>query len=734
MLIDLRRRRYLLLWQVLLILVGTTWLWAPHLNHHLSYRTSLISQYETPGQPYSWLFRLGDISTGIMVILMGLFLYKQPFNKTTGRLVLVVGTGLLLDPLLSTTCRQVADTCYEYISTGFILHAIETVITSSAFFVLGVYDALKRKRLVSILFVIFQIGYGLLFVSQLANQDHFNTLSQYIYDISVLIWLAWFGRDYLRPDKFPYKNREPMLVKTSAAAWAFFNGILAILISLAHIHLLGRIKGIYFAGDTAWLAQHGVIVGVIMLYLSRHLYRGERRARQIFMIIAGIETIKYSLISPSPWLMLLYGLTFCGLFIFRDDFQRGTVPLTWRMRLNELYFMAGSLLLAALVGLVSLDRDDRAATIAGRTFDNFFDYATSTDNHPSHIRSILLAHTITTFLVSAIAVIAWILFRPSKIRSGAGRDYAKIEKILHGYSKSSEDFFKLWPKDKDYFWSRDKRSFIAYKRSGPVVFALAGPIGPKPGKAIQEFLDWARGHRLKACFMPVEESQKNLYEKERLNLLQIGSGAVVDIDYFLSSTSKDKWWRWKRNRAEKSGYKFEIAEPPHSRKRMKELKRISDSWLSIGGHSEHGLALGYFDESYLGDRRIYLLADSLGKKIAFANELPQFKKNKIASIDLLRYLPEHNDSMPFLIYKTIESAHEEKKKYFDLGFVPFAKTEDPILVAAQAIGSGRFSSKGLEQFKNKFDPAWRPVYLAYDGDITDLALIALNIERVMELE
>jgi phosphatidylglycerol lysyltransferase len=733
MFLDLTRRRYLLLWQILLILLGTTWLWAPHLNHGLSYRTTLISQYESSGQPYSLLFRLGDLLAGALVILMGLFILRRTPAKNAGRLVMVAGGGMLLDPVLSTTCRQVAGTCQEYVSLSYVLHAIETTITSAAFFALGIYDALKRKRLVSISFVIFQIGYGLLFVTQLANHGHFNTISQYIYDLTLIVWLAWFGRDLLRPSNFPFKNREPSVVKTSAAAWAFLNGILAILISLAHIHLLGRIKGIYFAGDSAWLAQHGVVVGVVMLYLSRHIYRGERRARQIFLLIAGMETIKYALIAPDGLLMVIYGLTFCGLFIFRDDFQRGTMPMTWQMRLSELYFMAGSLLLATLIGLLSLDRDNRVAAIAGQTFDNFFDYATGTDSHISHLRSVLLAHTITAFLVAAIAVMAWILFRPNKLMPGAGRDYAKVEEILRRYSNSSEDFFKSWPKDKDYFWSRNGQNFVAYKRSGPVVFAVADPIGPNPGKTIDEFLEWTRGRRFKACFMPVADTQAKLYEKSGFNLLQIGSSALVDIDNFLDRTVGDKWWRWKRNRAEKSGYQYALAVPPHDRKFIRQLKVISDAWLKVGGHAERGFTLGYFDEAYLRHCCVYHLKDSRGRVIAFANGLPQFKDNGTASIDLLRYVPEHNDSMPYLIFKAMQSAKDDGNKYFDLGFVPFAKADDLILDIAQAIGGDRFSSKGLEQFKNKFDPAWQPVYLAYDGDIADLALIALNIERVMDL-
>jgi membrane-bound metal-dependent hydrolase YbcI (DUF457 family) len=456
------KRRYLVGWQILVLLLGTTWLLAPYLNHALSYRTSLISQYETTAQSYSWLFRGGDFLAGLLVIVAAIYFLRQQYSRGFAWLLLIIGAGLTLDPLLTTTCRQVADSCQEYYSFGFLLHAIETVITSVALFMIGLYDAHVRKRLVSILFCVFQVLYGILFASQLANQEHFNTVSQYFYEVILMVWIVWFVRDYIKPNNYLTGSTEQALAKNFAAAWAFINGVAAIVISLAHINLLGRIKGLYFAGDSAWLAQHGVIVGIIMLYLSRHLARGERRARQIFLAIVGLQILKYSLISPNPDLMMLYGLTFTGLFVLRDDFQIGTVPLTRRMRIKDLYVMLLGLGAALVAALVSLDRDNRVARIGARAIDNFVDYAVGSDNHPiSHIRSILLAQTLTAFIVGASAVILWILFRPHKTPHKAGRSYDRIESTLKQYSTSTEDFFKLWPKDKDYFWDKDKSSFIA---------------------------------------------------------------------------------------------------------------------------------------------------------------------------------------------------------------------------------------------------------------------------------
>ncbi|HET7827390.1 MAG TPA: hypothetical protein VFK97_00810, partial [Candidatus Saccharimonadales bacterium] len=148
---KLSSRADLLIWQFFFLLVGTSWLWASHLNTVLTYRTTLISQYEAPGQPYGWLFRLCDFTAGLLVLAVGTHLVKRR-NMIYGWLIVGLSLGLIVDPLLSTTCQMVGNTCQEYFSIPFLFHAIETVYTATLFFIIAVYDSWQRKRLVSISF------------------------------------------------------------------------------------------------------------------------------------------------------------------------------------------------------------------------------------------------------------------------------------------------------------------------------------------------------------------------------------------------------------------------------------------------------------------------------------------------------------------------------------------------------------------------------------------------------
>lgn len=731
------RRSHLIIWQLLFLLLGTSWLWAPQINHTVSGRTSLISQYESPHQPYSWLFRLCDAAAALLLVLAALVIRRHEKSaKPVWILLLIVGLGMLIDVSFATSCRLDQPDCRQQLSPIFLVHATETVITATTLFAVALYDSAVRKRLVSIGFLVFQALYGLLLLSQLATNHHFNSLSQYIYQTGAIVWLAWFVYTHLGDIyKNPASAGRASLIRRSAAVWAFLNGLVAIVASLTHLHVHGHIRQLYFAGDSAWLTQHGVAVGAVMIYLSRHLARGERRARQLFLLICGLEVIKYSVITPHP-LLLLFVTTFCLLFVVRDEFYRGTVILTWEKRLKEAAFIGASIALAVSVGFIVISRDNDSSQIVTQAIDNFFDYSLKSTAVPrSHIPSALFAHTLSALIAAGVVLILWVLFRPYKKIAGGTPDYHAAEALLNRYSSSTEDFFKLWPPDKQFFWAKDKQGFIAYKISNGTAFALADPIAPKANQAelIKQFVAWCQQRRLTACFLPVYPASQKLYAKAGLNEMQIGASAVVDIDEFLNKTVKDKWWRWQTNRTAKNGYSYELSQPPHNAQFLAELEKLSKRWLGKNNRKERTFALGYFDKQYLQKCYIHYLKNQTGQITAFTNQLPNFNHSKTVTIDLLRYLPDADHPMPYLLFRTIENLAGQYQ-YFDLGFALFASTSDPVIAIARSLSVGRFSARGLEQFKNKFDPKWQPNYLAYDGDLADLALVAVNLERVMDPE
>jgi lysylphosphatidylglycerol synthetase-like protein (DUF2156 family) len=729
------RLRNIYLWQFLFLLTGTTWLLAPSLNASISARTTLISQYEVAGMPYAWLFRLGDIMAGLLLALIALRL-RHSHRRMVWQLLLIIAITMVLDPILTTTCKLQGNVCVEYLSANFVLHAIETVIAGIALLGLSLYDAVHRKVAPSVIFTCFQVGYFVLLLTQVARTGRFTTLSQFIFQAAGILWLAWFVGSQLLPAMAGITtHRRARRIKYLIAAWASLNGLTAILLSLAHLHILGKIDGLYFADDTAWLAQHGVVIGVTLLYISRHLARGEKRARQLFLFLVGIEAIKYAVITPQPLLLGLYAVTFAVLFVSRPYFDRGIAQPAWQARLLDTLVILAGVALAVGVALLLITHTRHA--LIGHVIDHYTDFVFRTTTLPRRfLFSSLLAHTFSALTVATVWFLLWSLFRPVLVHKPDGQGIAEVRQFLTQYAASSEDYFKLWPADKQYFWTPDRQAFVAYKVVGSIAFALADPVvstTTEKRAVLEQFVGDCRDHGLSACFLLIPAASQFLYEAVSLRKVQIGASAVIDIAAFMQTTSRDKWWRWQRNSGVKLGYDYSAVRPPHSRQLLAELHAVSDAWLTIDGHEERGFALGYFDEDYLQQCRLHLLRDTTGRLIAFANELPVFHELRQATVDLIRYIPDARRAMPVLLLHTITVlADDGRYDYFDLGFVPLAQVKSRVATLARTLGAGRFSAAGLEQFKNKFDPIWQPNYAAYDGDIGDLAMVALRLEKAMD--
>ncbi len=717
------------------MLAGTSWLFAPSVNSLLSSRTTLISQYELPGMPYAWAFRLGDFLAASL-LLTAVWSLKKRFNRPIWLLLFVLGVCMVADPLFTTTCHVQGNLCVEYISAGFWLHAVETVVGAGALFALSVLDA-KKRRAPSILFACFQVLYGLLFVSQLAHAYRFTTLTQFIYQSLVIVWLAWFvGQEYKPADKT--KTSKTSWLRKTFAVWAALNGLIAIAVSLARFNIFGFISGLYFANDTAWLAQHGVIVGLTFLYLSRHIARGEKRARQLFLIFTAIEALKYAAITPHPTLLGLYIISFGLLFLAEPAFRRGTAEPSWQERLLDTLTLVVGTFVAMIVAIFLIHHTPEVlrqhVSFLGRL---------DVDLPRAHLSRLLpqklLSHTLTALEAAVLWFVLWSLFRPRfKTQGGSvAKDALLAKALLKQHGTSSEDYFKLWPADKTYFYNKNKTGFVAYKITGGVAFALPDPLADTPTaarKLSEEFLAYCHVQGLKACFLPVASSSETRYKKIGLSTIQIGSSAVIDVNKFVDVTARDKWWRWQTNRGQKAGYRYQLATPPHNEEMLGKLKVVSNAWLN-DGHREQGFAMGYFDEAYLQACRLHLLYDQDNNLIAFANELPVFNNLPQTTVDLIRYLPGTQNAMQYLLLSTIKFLSQEGNyKYFDLGFVPLAQMQNRAARLARSIGQSRFSASGLEQFKNKFDPDWQPNYAAYDGDIADLAVVALSLEKAMAVK
>ncbi len=724
--------------KILFFLLATTWLAAPFIHGQHVGHLQFISDYEGVGQTWSWLFRASDFASSIVLIVLASYhrlLRKKPWIFW---LLIAYAVCSALDSFFPLDCRHIASkVCISRNDWNTLAHYAESVATPLVGLALIAIDILKQKRqhLVNGIFLALQVVLGtFMAIGEISGQA--AIVLEYIYEVAIALWLAYFFEAFE-----PETDRSPgnlhKWYRNGLAIWVGLAGVLEIIVAAAHLHLYGRGFALYFGQSSAWLAQQGAIVGVLLLYLARQIQRGERRAAYALIVIFGFELFNYSLVSPHRGLAIIYELLLLTVFLSRKLFDRNIGQINLYRRLNDLASLVAGVAVALAIIIIILASVGRLGRVEN-ILSGGSHFAGSVFHHSRHYvgHHDRIGDTLVILISATVVIGAWALFRPYGLAETAGRDErARARELVKNFAGSSEDYFKLWPLGKSYFFSPDTSGFIAYKVVRGTAFALADPIADDASARARLLTDFANFCHQKGwtiCFLPVEETHKKFYADAGFKLMPMGANALVETGKFERETRHNKWWRWKLNRAAKAGYTYEFSQPPHRSELLRRLGKVSNAWLASGGRREQGFALGYFDEYYLNQCLVHYVRSANGKIIAFANQLPVYVKTQ-TTVDLIRYRPGEDAAMPFLLASMIEQlTHEGEFSKLDLGFVPLAQLGNKAAKLARAAGKIRFSAAGLEQFKSKFDPDWQTNYLAYSGDIVDLAALALKLESALK--
>lgn len=708
---------------------------APSLAHEHYGLLRLISNEEASGVG-TW-YRLCDVLAGL-ILLSAILYFKLPRRtRYAGWALLGVAMLSVIDGLFPDTCYVGHESCGTVSALVSAVHDVETVILGGVLAGLSIRDALRTRRLASVGFVAVQVVGAAFVVSGLASEQ-FRVVLQYVYELLIIVWLGWYVDGF---NFAPPTVKSALWLRRTAGILGMLAGVGALIAAAPHLHFVHHNEVLQLAHTGFLLDQHGIISGVLLLYVARHLFRGERPALWLALGVLASLVIKYSVLTPQPLASVIYGLLFVGLLYARASFDRNVASPSWMSRLTDVTIVFGGVIVAVLVILAIAGSIGQQRRLTDDV-SNMYDYSQHAfDTRADHLQEHTEARMrllFETLLASLGAILLWSLFRPRALSGNTQTsDEADMLRLLQRYSINSEDYFKLWPADKNYFSVKHIPGSVAYRVQGGVAFMLADPVAPTKddrGKLLEEFAGFARHHGWVVCVLLVNTKSIELYERVGMRTMQIGASAVIPIAQFKAETAKDKWWRWQRNRAAKAGWSYDILIPPHTNETLTQLRSVSDAWLSREGRSEQGFAIGYFSEQYLQQCTIHTLRDSCGAIVAFVNQLPVYGKVQQATVDLIRFMPELNGAMPALLLHLIESLDSSRIQTFDLGFVPLARVDNDLARLAKRLGSHRFASAGLEQFKNKFRPDWQPEFVAYDGDLLDLAKVAANLEKLFAVD
>lgn len=280
--------------------------------------------------------------------------------------------------------------------------------------------------------------------------------------------------------------------------------------------------------------------------------------------------------------------------------------------------------------------------------------------------------------------------------------------------------------DKAVLFSETRRSFVMYGTSGNCWIALGDPVGD-PDEA--EELAWSFREQCDAVgampvFYEVAADRLPLYVDLGLSLFKLGEEARVPLAGFSLEGPSRKGLRQTNARLLREGCTFVMWEPEEVRARLGELQVLSDAWLASRKTREKGFSLGFFAPEYVSMFPAAVVFRD-GKIVAFATVWRGGGRHEL-SVDLMRHSEDAPPSaMEFLFVQLMLWGAAEGYQWFNLGMAPFSGIEThPLAPLWNRIGAllfergGEFYNfQGLRRYKEKFDPEWRPRYLASPGGL-----------------
>lgn len=509
-----------------------------------------------------------------------------------------------------------------------------------------------------------------------------------------------------------------------------------------------------------------LILGLSLIYLGSVLRRRKKTA-----LIATVIAYSIYFVINIETLMLHHSRHHHSLnaVIFIRDFifPAAVVGLLYINRKKYVVRSDGSGFLAALrlsliiivvsfvygtIGFYILAKDDFHQQLSLPASMHYtVDQIGLTTNHPIHAytrQAKLFQDSLTFISIVAVTYIVLSFFQPLKSRFAdhtLDRDRIR-EQIISQHDATSEDFFKLWPHDKQYFFDSTGESGLAYHVYRGIAVILGGPTGKQARfkQLLSEFQYVCYGNDWKPAILHCEDKHRDIFEELGYIMQMLGQEAILDLEEFNNKTVKNKYFRNVVNRFNKKGYSYQVLTPPHSSLIMNQLRNISDEWLSTGSRSERGFAMGYFTASYLNQCSVLVAKDEQGEIQAFLNLIPEKYDYVEATYDLLRYskgsLGNVND---FLLISLIAYLSEQGYTRLNLGLCPLAGIDeseqknsriiDSVMGFAYANGDRIYSFSGLYRFKNKYGPKWSNRYLAYQGGIRGFSRSINAVVQIMRI-
>jgi phosphatidylglycerol lysyltransferase len=267
---------------------------------------------------------------------------------------------------------------------------------------------------------------------------------------------------------------------------------------------------------------------------------------------------------------------------------------------------------------------------------------------------------------------------------------------------------------------------LMYAVSGRSCVALGDPVGAPDERAelAWRFKEMADRHGCRTVFYEVGSESLGLYIDLGLMLFKLGEEARVPLSGFTLDGGSRRWMRRTLRDVERAGCVFELVPAEQVGDMLPELERVSNEWLAAKHTREKGFSLGSFREAYVRRFPVAVVRQG-GHVVAFANVWLSATREEM-SPDLMRYESSApHGVMEYLFVQLMLWGAAQGYRWFGLGMAPLSGFDARALaprwsrMGAMLYRHGEhfYNFRGLRHYKEKFDPVWRPRYLASPGGL-----------------
>ena len=312
--------------------------------------------------------------------------------------------------------------------------------------------------------------------------------------------------------------------------------------------------------------------------------------------------------------------------------------------------------------------------------------------------------------------------------------------LIDAYGRDSLSFFAL-RRDKSYFFSPTRGSFLAYRVVAGTALISGDPVGDDAefDALLAEFRRVARTHGWRLAVISASGDHLDRYRRLGMRAIAIGEEAVLHPATFSLEGRPIRKVRQSVSRLVKAGYTLRVVAAEDADGALRaSLDDVSEQWR--GNQAERGFSMA-IDDLYVPGTVFALAEDEQGTVGGFLHLAPTPAGGGWSLSTMRRAPGTPNGLTEFLVVETLAWAKEQGASELSLNFCALTDLICPdrantiprrLLRRGLLAADNIFQLERLYAFNRKFFPEWRPRYLCVER-LSDLPLVGLAYLHVEQL-